>query len=486
MGKTGLQMTTNKVNFAMSKESDHNQLTYVMKSQITTESFSLNGILVLMCLLLAFPARTMAQEVDELQRLLDEYAARDAGKKKAKGMRKVDATTVPTDLQEIDLSKLTSYTKSTRTVTVKSDVKFVNGTIGAASNFSGSYLLNITEGATVVLGETATIDAGSLSCGSCLAAVNICGGSIFYQCGDVIAPDDGNCVAIRLDSKNDTYVYVSGKRKGTVQNNNGGTVVDNVLPGDVNNDGKVDVSDATSIFSWLLEHKPSVFVQSAADFNQDGTITVSDGVAIIASILDTPQIYLSCPDSHHPHMIDLGLPSGTKWACCNVGANKPEEYGGYYAWGETEEKDVYSEETYKYYQNGSYVDLGGDIAGTQYDVAHVKWGGSWVMPSKDQQLELMNNCTLTWTTQNNVSGMLLIGSNGGSIFLPPAFERFYQNLDEDPFIIDYTGTDGFYWSSTQDSTHSNSASKLYYRVFDYYMDGITIRCNGLPVRPVSR
>ena len=71
MGKTGLQMTTNKVNFAMSKESDHNQLTYVMKSQITTESFSLNGILVLMCLLLAFPARTMAQEVDELQRLLD-------------------------------------------------------------------------------------------------------------------------------------------------------------------------------------------------------------------------------------------------------------------------------------------------------------------------------------------------------------------------------------------------------------------------------
>ena len=153
----------------MSKESDHNQLTYVMKSQITTESFNLNGILVLMCLLLAFPARTMAQEVDELQRLLDEYAARDAGKKKARGVRKVDASTVPTDLQEIDLSKLTSYTKSARTVTVKSDIKFVNGTIGAASNFSGTYLLNITEGATVVLGETATIDAGSLSCGSCLA-----------------------------------------------------------------------------------------------------------------------------------------------------------------------------------------------------------------------------------------------------------------------------------------------------------------------------
>ena len=50
----------------------------------------------------------------------------------------------------------------------------------------------------------------------------------------------------------------------------------------------------------------------------------------------------SCPDNHHPHMIDLGLPSGTKWACCNVGASRPEEYGGYYAWGETEEKDYYT------------------------------------------------------------------------------------------------------------------------------------------------
>ena len=461
----------------MSKESDHNQLTYVMKSQITTESFSLNGILVLICLLLAFPARTMAQEVDELQRLLDEYAARDAGKKKAKGMRKVDATTVPTDLQEIDLSKLTSYTKSTRTVTVKSDVKFVNGTIGAASNFNGSYLLNITEGATVVLGETATIDAGSLSCGSCLAAVNICGGSIFYQCGDVIAPDDGNCVAIRLNADNDTYVYVSGTRKGTVQNN-GGVVIYNVLPGDVNNDGTVDISDALCIFSWLLENKPSVFVQSAADFNQDGVITVSDGVAIIASILDKPQAYLSCPDSHHPHMIDLGLPSGTKWACSNVGANKPEEYGGYYAWGETEEKDYYDEDTYKYYQNGNYVDLGSDIAGTQYDVAHVKWGGSWVMPSERQLEELRYNCNYEWTSLNGINGKVFIGSNGGSIFLPASGNRWDDNLSD-------VGTGGDYWSSTQYPSYSNRAYGL---IFDsgfadrYY----NLRSNGLTVRPVSR
>ena len=80
-------------------------------------------------------------------------------------------------------------------------------------------------------------------------------------------------------------------------------------------------------------------------------------------------------------MIDLGLPSGTKWACCNVGANKPEAYGDYYAWGETQTKSTYSEQTYLYYKNGLYQDVGSDIAGTQYDVAHVKWGGSCVMPS---------------------------------------------------------------------------------------------------------
>lgn len=89
----------------------------------------------------------------------------------------------------------------------------------------------------------------------------------------------------------------------------------------------------------------------------------------------------SCPDDNHPHMIDLGLPSGTKWACCNVGATKPEEYGGYYTWGETEEKSVYDWSTCKYWtdSNGDgyaddyeFTNLGSDIAGTGYDVAHVK------------------------------------------------------------------------------------------------------------------
>lgn len=91
-----------------------------------------------------------------------------------------------------------------------------------------------------------------------------------------------------------------------------GSNLENPILGDVNNDGDVNIADAMCMFSWLLENKPRVFVESVADFNEDGTISVSDGVAIIASILDDSLAYLSCPDNHHPYMIDLGLPSGTK------------------------------------------------------------------------------------------------------------------------------------------------------------------------------
>ena len=122
------------------------------------------------------------------------------------------------------------------------------------------------------------------------------------------------------------------------------------------------------------------------DMDNDGVVSVSDVMELVGIILngDAAQSYITCPDNHHPHLIDLGLPSGTKWACCNVGADTPEAYGGYYAWGETEEKSTYSWSNY-IHCNGSREtvhDIGSDIAGTEYDVAHVKWGGSWVMPSR--------------------------------------------------------------------------------------------------------
>ena len=176
-----------------------------------------------------------------------------------------------------------------------------------------------------------------------------------------------------------------------------------------------------------------------------------------------------CPDNHHPHAIDLGLPSGTKWACCNIGASTPEEYGGYYAWGETSEKNWYDWDTYAYYNSSTheFLNLGSDIAGTSYDVAHVRWGGSWIMPSYYRQEELVNYCTQEWITVNGGNGILVTGPSGGQIFLPAAGFRWYDGLFK-------AGSYGGYWSSTQ---HPDSYLDAYYLGFDsgswdWYIYGI--------------
>lgn len=164
----------------------------------------------------------------------------------------------------------------------------------------------------------------------------------------------------------------------------------------------------------------------------------------------------NCPDSYHPHAIDLGLPSGTKWACCNVGAAKPEDYGGYYAWGETKEKSTYNWNTYTHCNGSGSTchNLGSDIAGTNYDVAHLKWGGGWVMPSNDQQQELLDNCTSVWTSINGVKGRKLKGKNGGVIFLPAAGYQWPGGLGD-------AGSYGGFWSSTQ-TWNFHSAFYLYF------------------------
>ena len=203
----------------------------------------------------------------------------------------------------------------------------------------------------------------------------------------------------------------------------------------------------------------------------------------------------SCPDDNHPHMIDLGLPSGTLWSCCNVGASLPEEYGGYYAWGELEEKAVYNTVTYQYatgvdedgngwyddYHSdteifGVWQDLGSDIAGTPYDAAHVKWGGSWAMPSIEQFEELLYNCYTRWAKYNEVLGRLFTGLNDNMLFLPAAGRRANDLLLE-------VGNFGTYWSSTMNPSRLDWASCL-----DFAWRGIDCsdysRCFGFSVRPI--
>lgn len=141
----------------------------------------------------------------------------------------------------------------------------------------------------------------------------------------------------------------------------------------------------------------------------------------------TTQGMKPCSDSEHPHMIDLGLPSGTKWACCNVGASAHEDFGGFYAFGETTEKEEYSLSTYQYKENGHTVGLGANIAGTKYDVARVQWGAPWMMPTFDQCKELIQQCTTEWVVENEVPGTLFVGPNGNTLFLPAAGYRENTN-----------------------------------------------------------
>ena len=133
--------------------------------------------------------------------------------------------------------------------------------------------------------------------------------------------------------------------------------------------------------------------------------------------------------------VDLGL--SVKWATCNVGANKPEEYGNYYAWGETITKSSYTSDNSK-----TYGKVMTDIAGNvNYDAARANWGGSWRMPTKAEMQELKDRCTWTWTTQNGVKGYKVKGPNGNSIFLPAAGYR-------DGSSLYLAGSYGYYWSST--------------------------------------
>jgi len=154
----------------------------------------------------------------------------------------------------------------------------------------------------------------------------------------------------------------------------------------------------------------------------------------------------TCPDDNHPHAIDLGLPSGTKWSCSNVGASAPEEYGGYYSWGETSEKDVYSFDNYEFREGLDYINIGSEISDTQYDVACVRMGTPWRMPTEELQGELLQNCTKQWTQYNGVNGTLVTGPNGNNIFLPASGGRWGKNLKE-------AGERGTYRSGTLHSSH---------------------------------
>ena len=180
--------------------------------------------------------------------------------------------------------------------------------------------------------------------------------------------------------------------------------------------------------------------------------------------------------------VDLGLPSGLKWASCNVGAESPEEYGDYFAWGETSTKSDYTISNSITYglsiselESRGIIDASGNLTAA-YDAATVNWGGNWRMPTLDEIEELISECTWIWTTQSGVYGRKVTGPNGNSIFLPAAGYRDYESLNGASDV-------GYYWFATSDSS-SNYACRLCFYSDFYYWSYDTRSC-GQAVRPVS-
>ena len=286
----------------------------------------------------------------------------------------------------------------------------------------------------------------------------------------------------------------------------GQTVTISYLVNGASGTPKVSVA---SVGGWLaLVNKTSntegTISVTAPNPYADGSVTVlaSEGTQTVMEILTFKGVV--------PEAVDLGL--SVKWASCNVGATTPEEYGDYFAWGETEThyeqghsqssspvwktgySDGYDWTTYKWC-NGSYNSLTKYCTQSSYgnvdnitileqsdDVAHVKWGSSWRMPTEAEFKELISNCTWTWTTQNGVKGYKVTSKKSGytskSIFLPAAGYR-------DRTYLSHVGSRGYFWSSSLGTGSPGFVCGLDFNSDCVDTDSYYGRCLGLSVRPVS-
>ena len=248
-----------------------------------------------------------------------------------------------------------------------------------------------------------------------------------------------------------------------------------------------------------------VAVVSGEGRNATVTAVGRGSCTITCSATDGSGVYAECPvtvtsgttpDPGNHEWVDLGLPSGTKWATGNVGANSPEEYGDYFAWGETEPKTTYNWSTYKYCNesnttmtkyciHSSYGYNGFTDGKTELepedDAATANWGSGWQMPSYDQIKELYNSdyTTTEWTQLNGINGRKITSkSNGNSIFLPAT-----GYLSSESVRI---GSYGYYWSRSLNTNHSDYACdiRFYSGIIDTSDDGS--RYYGQGVRPVRK
>jgi hypothetical protein len=253
---------------------------------------------------------------------------------------------------------------------------------------------------------------------------------------------------------------------------------------------------------FLTLFAAAVSVAAIAQFYvcKDGVVVykIDDGIA--DSITFTEPNFSKVIDLYHDgteagyNYVDLGLTSGTKWATANVGADRPQDYGNYYAWGETTTKETYNWSTYLDGNISSYSDCGTDkdalkgvtdIAGTQYDAAYVNWGGKWRMPTMVQQDELINQCYCVWTesyNNSNVKGYIVYkaktsSDKGKYVYKGETPSSSYSLSDAHIFLPDagyrnngdlyISGSSGGYWSSSLGTDDPHYAWYVF-----FYSDGV--------------
>ena len=241
---------------------------------------------------------------------------------------------------------------------------------------------------------------------------------------------------------------------------------------DITSIGKL-VQGSNSLYEYTFSSEMEVYLI-------DGNVDKS--MVWIKKTPEKPEGILSCPDNNHPHAIDLGMSSGKKWACCNVGASSPEDYGGYYSWGATAESDYYDWSTYKHCEGSERTchNIGINISGTQYDVARIKWGDHWCMPSVKDMEELKAICSFTEKIFNGVKGLWLKSNiTGYCIFLP------YTGVKGLNGTI-WVGSGSIVWSSNVDiqRAYQSKAYALGISSKGLLISNDSYRLGGFPVRAV--
>lgn len=242
---------------------------------------------------------------------------------------------------------------------------------------------------------------------------------------------------------------------------------------------------------------------------QKMTVNLTNGKTVVYRLSKVESVAFDDTPTEFTY-VDLGLPSGTLWATFNIGAEEPEDYGYYFAWGETQPKDRYTLKTYRWMTEGNdsweyinkytiadgqtdgiwynsgvvFVGDGKRVLETEDDAATVNWGEKWQMPSQEQAKELTQNTTVEWTTLGDVVGLKVTSNaNGNSIFLPAAGYRYSTDTNS---LIEAV----YYWTCS--NAGNGKAHEIYIRnanFNNYWSSAWNYSGNiyeGLPVRPVRK